>query len=142
MPAGTLSHLQKDIDLIEGVQRRATKLVQTIENLPYSERLKELDLYTLEQRRHRGDMITVFKIVKGIMDIDMSKLFEFADYNRTRGHQYKLKMPKTCNTNIRQNFFSQRVLLPWNKLPHSIINAENVEMFKREYDKVHKLKTN
>ena len=135
-------HLEKDIALLEGVQRRATKLVQSIEDLPYPERLKELDLYTLEQRRNRGDMITVFKIIKGIMKVDMSKLFNFADYKRTRGHQYKLKTPKTCNTNIRQKFFSQRVLLPWNKLPHSIINSENVEMFKREYDKVHKLKTN
>ena len=68
-------HLQKDKDLLEGVQRRATKLVQSIEDLSYPDRLKELDLYTLEQRRHRGDMITVFKIIQGMMNVDMSKNF-------------------------------------------------------------------
>ena len=116
--------------------------MQSIQDLPYDKRMQELGLYSLTQRRNRGDMILVFKIIKGLVNIDMTKLFEFADYTSTRGHKYKLKTPKVCNTEIRNRYFSQRIVLPWNKLPHSIINATTVEMFKREYDRVHNLKTN
>ena len=49
--------------LIENVQRRATKLIPNLKNLPYSERLKILKLPTLKYRRLRGDMINVYKIL-------------------------------------------------------------------------------
>jgi ribonuclease P/MRP protein subunit RPP40 len=61
--------LQKDIDLIEGVQRRATKLVVGTKGMSYEERLKFLDMTTLETRRIRGDLIEVFEILKGIEDV-------------------------------------------------------------------------
>jgi ribonuclease P/MRP protein subunit RPP40 len=61
--------LQKDIDLIEGVQRRATKLVLWTKGMSYEERLKFLDMTTLETRRIRGDLIEVFEILKGIEDV-------------------------------------------------------------------------
>jgi len=48
-------HYQKDIELVEGVQRRATKLIDDVRNLHYEERIKKLNLMTLEKRRHRGD---------------------------------------------------------------------------------------
>ena len=58
-------HLQKDIDLIEGVQRRATKMIPNLKNKTYEERLNNLQLTTLETRRLRGDSIEVFEICKG-----------------------------------------------------------------------------
>ena len=57
--------LVKDIELMEQVQHRATKLISEISHLPYEERLKYLNLTTLELRRHRGDLIEVFKILNG-----------------------------------------------------------------------------
>jgi len=49
-------HYQKDIELVEGVQRRATKLIDDVKNLHYEERIKKLNLMTLEKRRHRSDL--------------------------------------------------------------------------------------
>jgi ribonuclease P/MRP protein subunit RPP40 len=61
--------LQNDIDLIEGVQRRAIKLVVGTKRMSYEERLKFLDMTTLETRRIRGDLIEVFEILKGVEDV-------------------------------------------------------------------------
>ena len=132
---------QKDINQLEGVQRRATKLVKALHDLPYEDRLKELSLYSLAQRRERGDMITVFKIIHGLIDIDMTKLFQFSEGSKTRGHNYKLKIPKPFKTDVRKYSFSQRIVLPWNNLTNSITSAKTVDIFKREYDK-RMLKTN
>ena len=58
-------HLVKYRNAIEGVQRRATKMIPTLKNLAYPERLKKLKLPTLAYRRTR-DMIEVYKIVNSI----------------------------------------------------------------------------
>ena len=58
-------HWQRDIKLVEGVQRHATKLVPELRDLSYEERLKKLGLTTLEERRTRGDLIEMYKIITG-----------------------------------------------------------------------------
>ena len=61
--------LQKgDIEAIEKVQKRATKLVISLKKLPYKERLLQLNLHTLKYRRLRGDMIEVYKIIHDMYD--------------------------------------------------------------------------
>ena len=128
-------YLRKDIDILEKVQKRATKLVRSIHDLPYEDRLRELKLYSLEDRRIRGDLIVVHQIINGKMDIDMRKLFVFAEERHSRGHQYKLKLPKICHTEIRRNSFSHRIVLPWNNLSPQIVNSKTTDEFKRKYDK-------
>ena len=64
--------LRKNIDLLKKMQRRTTRLIYALHDIPYHVRLKKLKLNTLETRRLRGDLIEVFKIIKG---------FEDANYN-------------------------------------------------------------
>ena len=78
-------HLKKDIELMEGVQRRAAKLVPSMRNYSYEERLKLFGLTTLETRRIRGDLIEVFKILKGYEDVNAQTFFELSQLS-IRGH--------------------------------------------------------
>jgi len=57
-----------DVDKLERVQKRATKLIPELSNKPYKDRLMALNLPTLKYRKCRGDVIELFKIVKGIYD--------------------------------------------------------------------------
>ena len=128
-------YLKKDINILEKVQRRATKIVPELKDLPYEERLKQLKLYPLEKRRIRGDMITVFKIFKGLIDTDCDKLLPVINsLNYTRSHNLQLK-GKVTKSNMRKNIFSQRIILPWNSLSNYTISSDTVEVFKRRYDK-------
>ena len=68
-------YLRKDIDMLEKMQRRATKLIPGLRDLRYEERLKECGLTTLETRRLRGDQIEVFKILNGYENIDSNIFF-------------------------------------------------------------------
>ena len=69
-------YLRKDIDMLDKIQKRATKLIPGLRDLRYEERLKECGLTTLETRRLRGDNIEVFKILNGYENIDSNIFFE------------------------------------------------------------------
>ena len=64
--------LAKDIDIIEKVQHRSTKLVAALADLPYEDRLRHLDLYSLYCRRQRADLITIYKLLHNKIQIDSS----------------------------------------------------------------------
>ena len=68
-------HLKKHINMIEGIQRRATR-IPTLSNLSYPERLDKLNLFSLSYRRRRGDLIQVYKIMHSIDHIRYQDLFE------------------------------------------------------------------
>lgn len=129
----------KDINAIERAQKRATKLVSCIRNLPYEERLKRLKLPTLSYRRFRGDIIQVWKLIHGKEDLDYKHFFEKSNYTDhfIRGHSQHLKT-KTSKRDIRRHFFSVRVIAPWNKLTEDIVNAPSLNTLKNRLDNLMK----
>ena len=121
-------YLQKDINLIERVQRRFTKRLAGMEGYSYDERLQALKLERLEARRMRTDIITAYKIIFGFIETPCSDFFTFTD-SRTRGHRYKLLMP-VCRCDTRLHSFAARVVPLWNDLPVELTNFNNLHDFK------------
>ena len=123
--------LRKDVDLLESVQRRATKMVDGFRDLPYEERLHRMHLTTLERRRERGDLIETFKILKHMERIKPEEFFTMApELHRTRGHALKLEK-KLCRLDVRRGFFSQRVVNNFNALSSRAALCASVLEFKK-----------
>ena len=120
---------------IEDVQRRATKLLSSIKDKEYPERLRILRLPTLEHRRLRGDMIEVYKYLHGYYDVRMPGM-KLADGRvaALRGHSLKLEKARH-HLNIRGNFFGHRVVANWNDLPENVIAAPSINAFKSRLDR-------
>ena len=79
---------KKDRELLERVQRRATKMIKGLQHLPYEDRLRELGLYSLEKRRLQGDLTAAFQSIKGAYKQEGSQLFTRVDNSRTRGNGF------------------------------------------------------
>ena len=117
---------------------RAVRMVSGLEGKTYEERLSECGLTTLEDRRMRGDMIEVFKILHGLEDVEKSTWFkmamEGASYTtRNTGHPLNITKPR-CNLDLRKQFFSVRCCDPWNKLPNYVRESTTLNTFKNNYD--------
>ena len=125
---------RKDQLEVEKVQRRATKLIPSISDLPYENRLKILKMPSLYFRRRRGDMIQTFKIMKNIDRLNPLDIFTFPPNNNTRGHSLKM-FKNRSRLGVRKNAFSQRIVEDWNSLPENIIACETINSFKTNLDK-------
>ena len=105
----------RDIELIERVQRIFTKRLPGFKTYCYDGRLSILCPPSLELRRLHIDLIMCYKIVIGIVDVKFDDFFKSSSVVATRGHAFKLFKENSTN-NIRQAFFSQRVINIWNAL--------------------------
>jgi ribonuclease P/MRP protein subunit RPP40 len=122
------------INQLEKVQRRASKLVPTLRELSYPDRLRRLQLPTLAYRRLRGDMIETFKIVTGRYDPAVTAgLLHRTPHTRTRGHPFKLET-QTSRKTPRLHSFSRRVVRTWNSLSTSTVTATSVIRFEQRLD--------
>ena len=116
------------------IQKRLTKLLYNVRNISYSDRLKALKLPSLTYRRFRGDMIQEYKLLHKLEDTDYNRFFQMNE-NHTRGHVLKLKK-KSYKKEIHKNFFSSRVIFPWNALPEQVVTASTLNTFKNRLDKL------
>ncbi|CAF0711550.1 unnamed protein product [Brachionus calyciflorus] len=127
-----------NINIIERVQRRATKLVKCLNEKPYQERLLALGLMSLEERRKRGDLIQMFKIINRHEKINKVKGLNLATslkLNLRRQHDIKLERELCKKATSKYNFLTNRVVSMWNDLPQSVVNSKTVNGFKAGIDK-------
>ena len=128
-------YYRKDRELLEKVQHRFTKMFPAIKNKPYEERIKELALWSLEERRNRADLIETFKLVKGLSGIRYENFFEIDTESRTRGHSLRI-VKKRFSTTHRQHTFSQRVINRWNGLDRETVGASTLNGFKHGLERL------
>ena len=115
--------------LIEGVQRRATAVIKKCKSLSYEEKLRKLVIPTLEYRRHRADLIQLYRLFSGIDRMDAKVFFSLHNEDEegsvraeTRGHPRKLSKNRYVKR-LGKDTFAFRVVNPRNKLPLDVIMA-------------------
>ena len=132
-------YLARDIDMVEKVQKRATKMIPGTKGMTYEERLRFLKLPTLVYRRHRGDLIEMFKMINGLYDQDIIPYFELRGdvvdtTNRKNRKPSKQIFITRSEKEVRANFFTKRVAPIWNGLTEEIVSSPDVDTFKRRLD--------
>jgi len=100
-------YYNKDKQLLERVQDRFI-IILGLKQLPYHKRLEALELWSLEERRNRTDLLEVFRIYKGWSTISFDSMFT----HRTKGHSAKI-LKNRCCLELRRHFFA-RVVDRWN----------------------------
>jgi len=124
---------KKDMDVLEQVQRRATKMIRGLEYLSCEDRLRELGLFSLEKRRLWGDLIAACQYLNWAYRKHGEGLFTRMCSERIRGNGSKLKESR-FRLDIRKKFFTLRVVKHWNRLPRGAVDASSLELFEARLD--------
>jgi hypothetical protein len=125
-------HLQKHKDILEGVQRRFTRMIDGMDGLSYEERLTILEIPSLEERRIKLDLIQAYKFHYEIDSIDHNIFETVGDAHKqcTRNATKDNFVMNSARLNIRKHFFTNRVVNDWNNLPVDIQRAPSLNVFK------------
>ena len=111
-------YYQTNIKSLESIQRRA---ITTLKYITYKE-FKGIKSPILVYRRRRGDMVQMFKIMNGLVRLDINTLLSPTKISHTRGHSRRV-FKKHAVKSPRANSFAQRFINDWNNLPNDIVNA-------------------
>ena len=119
-----------------------TNFITGLKGVTYEDKLKELGILSLVNRRSRADIIQVFKILKGIDDVDSSTWFTLVGQEPqrvTRNTSYHGNLVATrSKSDIRLNFFTNRVVSRWNGLPTDVKDSRTLNIFKSKLDEMFK----
>jgi hypothetical protein len=122
------------IEMLERIQRKVTKLLNEFRctTISYSDRLKTLQLPTLQWRRNYLDLLQVHQILHGDLSI-RKQLFQYvSEISDAALRRHKLSIYKGCfHSSIYKNHFVNRVIDQWNSLPDVILDISNFKVFKK-----------
>ena len=104
-------------------------MIRGMEHLSYKARLRELGLFSLEERRLWGDLLAGFQYLKGAHKKNGEGLFSRARSDRTSYNGFKLKKGR-FRLDTKKKFFSMRVLRHWDGLPKEVVDVPSLEVFK------------
>jgi hypothetical protein len=127
-----------DKQCIEKVQMKVVSMISGLTTVNYPDRLKELGLESLEERRHQADMVLMHKIVHGVGNLDIGHWFDtFEGRRATRAGADPLNVrARTGNLELRKGFFSNRVAQDWNNVPSDLKNILVTGNFRAAYRKL------
>ena len=128
--------MEGDKQVLEKVQRKAVGMVSGLSGREYEDRLAELGLQTLEERRHQADMCLMHKIMHSEGGLNHEVWFTKASdsdrVTRVAADGLNVKV-KNGRLDVRRNFFSVRVTSQWNAVPSHIKKMMPAHLFKRAY---------
>ena len=96
-------------------------------NITYRDRLRMLNLESLEERRMKNNIICVYKMFNNLLQLNVNDIFEKCTLT-TRGHFYTIRRPFR-RLSLTHNFFIYCCISRWNALPSEIWNARNVRVY-------------
>ncbi|XP_065675757.1 uncharacterized protein LOC136091965 [Hydra vulgaris] len=124
----------KDIKRLENVQRRSTR-IESLKGICYEERRKVLGLPTLQERRRRGDLIEIFKILNSTEYIRFEEPLSF--YNSMSRYCHNKRLHRQYTKKFCSYYYlTNRVVGDWNLLSQDAIDSVNKNTFKNRIDKI------
>ena len=139
--------MEMDKNILEKVQERMIRMLSDAKGKSYEEKLKDVGLTSLTERRERGDAIEAFKTLNGFNRVDKNQWFDIEtesqrptrrnviiDEEGERRRENVLRV-ETARLEVRKNHFNVRAAITWNKVPDEVRNKKTVNGFKAAYDK-------